>query len=439
MDEKLALAQKPVSKGYRYFMVFLCMLTQAVPYGIAQLIQPLFVHPLVNTFHFTLASYTLIFTFGVVVGSLVSPLVGKALPKVNFKIMYLIGIVLSAGAYGIFGLSTKLPGFYLAGIICMVGSTFYSGQGVPWVINHWFPDEGRGVALGLAFCGGSVGEIFLQPITQAILKSFMVGGAKTGHLTSMMPFFIFSIALLVIGVIIVLFIRVPKSNEIVSSAIDKKDRATKAQTNQDFQGWSSKEVLKMKWFWIFSIGFLIFGLGMASLNEDYAAFLDTKMSLTQVGLIGSVFGMAGIVGNISGGYLFDRLGVAKAMTYAGVMLVISILLMLLISVQPYGDSMNSVAGIGYAIASGLSVFSYMSGPAFMTKSLFGAKAQGVNLGYVSLAYAVGFAIGAPLFGVIKGMTNFTIAWCFTLIFVSVGFILLIIAALRIKRLQKQLI
>lgn len=439
MDEKLALAQKPVSKGYRYFMVFLCMLTQAVPYGIAQLIQPLFVHPLVNTFHFTLASYTLIFTFGAVVGSLVSPLVGKALPKVNFKIMYLIGIVLSAGAYGIFGLSTKLPGFYLAGIICMVGSTFYSGQGVPWVINHWFPDEGRGVALGLAFCGGSVGEIFLQPITQAILKSFMVGGAKTGHLTSMMPFFIFSIALLVIGVIIVLFIRVPKSNEIVSSAIDKKDRATKAQTNQDFQGWSSKEVLKMKWFWIFSIGFLIFGLGMASLNEDYAAFLDTKMSLTQVGLIGSVFGMAGIVGNISGGYLFDRLGVAKAMTYAGVMLVISILLMLLISVQPYGDSMNSVAGIGYAIASGLSVFSYMSGPAFMTKSLFGAKAQRVNLGYVSLAYAVGFAIGAPLFGVIKGMTNFTIAWCFTLIFVSVGFILLIIAALRIKRLQKQLI
>lgn len=439
MDEKLALAQKPVSKGYRYFMVFLCMLTQAVPYGIAQLIQPLFVHPLVNTFHFTLASYTLIFTFGAVVGSLVSPLVGKALPKVNFKIMYLIGIVLSAGAYVIFGLSTKLPGFYLAGIICMVGSTFYSGQGVPWVINHWFPDEGRGVALGLAFCGGSVGEIFLQPITQAILKSFMVGGAKTGHLTSMMPFFIFSIALLVIGVIIALFIRVPKSNEIVSSAIDKKDRATKAQTNQDFQGWSSKEVLKMKWFWIFSIGFLIFGLGMASLNEDYAAFLDTKMSLTQVGLIGSVFGMAGIVGNISGGYLFDRLGVAKAMTYAGVMLVISILLMLLISVHPYGDSMNSVAGIGYAIASGLSVFSYMSGPAFMTKSLFGAKAQGVNLGYVSLAYAVGFAIGAPLFGVIKGMTNFTIAWCFTLIFVSVGFILLIIAALRIKRLQKQLI
>lgn len=406
MNDKLAINKKPVSESYKYFMVFLCMLTQAIPYGIAQLIQPLFVHPLVNTFHFTLASYTLIFTFGAIVGSLVSPLVGKALPKVNFKIMYLIGIALSAGAYFIFGISTKLPGFYLAGIVCMVGSTFYSGQGVPWIINHWFPSKGRGVALGIAFCGGSIGEIFLQPLTQGILKKYMVGNAKTGYLTSMMPFFIFGIALLIVGLIIAAFIRIPRKSEILTPVVAKK---TQASSTHEFQGWSSEQVL------------------------------DTKLSLTQVGLIGSVFGMAGIIGNVSGGYLFDRLGIAKAMAYAGTMLVISILLMIFISVHPYGANMNYIAGMGYAITSGLSVFSYMSGPAFMTKSLFGAKAQGVNLGYVSLAYAIGFAVGAPLFGVIKGMFNFTVAWCFTVCFVSVGFILLIIASLRIKRLQKNLI
>ena len=241
---------KVVSKGYKYFMVFLCMLTQAIPYGIAQLIQPLFVHPLVNTFHFTLASYTLIFTFGAVVGSLVSPMVGKALQKVNFKILYLIGICLSAGAYVIFGISTKLPGFYLAGIICMVGSTFYSGQGVPWIINHWFPFKGRGVALGLAFCGGSIGDIFLQPITQAILKHFMTGNTKTGHLTSMAPFYIFAVALLVVGLIIAAFIRVPKKDEDVASAEEiKKNRHEAAQKHaHEFQGWSGKQVLHMKWF-----------------------------------------------------------------------------------------------------------------------------------------------------------------------------------------------
>lgn len=183
--------KKTVSNGYKCFMVFLCMLTQAIPYGIAQNIQPLFVHPLVNTFHFTLASYTLIFTFGAVAASIASPFIGKALEKVNYKIMYLIGMGLSALAYAI-------------------------------------------------FCG-------------------------------------------------------------------------------------------------------------------------------------------------------------------------------------------------------LAVFSYMSGPAFMAKDLFGAKEQGVMLGYVGLAYAIGFAIGAPLFGIIKGMSSFTVAWYFMLAFVIIGFALLIVAVIQIKKYQKKYI
>lgn len=124
---------KSISKGYKYFMVFLCMLTQAIPYEVAQTIQPLFVHPIVSTFHFTLASYTLIFTFGAMSASIVSPFIGKGLQKFNFKLMYLVGICLSSLAYILFGLSTKLTSFYIAGIVCMIGSTFYSGQGVPWV------------------------------------------------------------------------------------------------------------------------------------------------------------------------------------------------------------------------------------------------------------------------------------------------------------------
>lgn len=433
--------KKVVSKGYKYFMVFLCVLTQAIPYGMAQLIQPLFVHPIVNTFHFTLASYTLIFTFGAIAGSVVSPFIGKALQKVNFKLMYIIGIAISAIGFVIFGISTKLPGFYIAGILCMVGSTFYSGQGVPWVINHWFPVKGRGVALGLAYCGCSIGDIILQPLTQVILQHFIAGNAKTGRLTSMAPFFIFAVALFVIGLILAAFIRVPKSDEVLATAKELKENKDELaeQHAHEFQGWSGKEVLKMKWFWVFSIGFLLIGLGLASSNEDYAAFLDTKLSLTQVGLIGSVLGVAGIVGNISGGYLFDKFGTAKSMTYAGILIVLSVLLMVFISDHPYGASSNLYAGIGWAILGGLSIFSYMSGPAFMAKNLFGAKAQGVNLGYISLAYAIGFAIGAPLFGVIKDATSFSLAWWSTIGFVTIGFILLIFSAIKIKELQKKVV
>ncbi|MGX5378243.1 conjugated bile salt MFS transporter [Ligilactobacillus sp. LYQ135] len=427
-----------VSNSYKYFMVFLCMFTQAIPYGIAQNIQPLFVHPLVNTFHFSLASYTLIFTFGAVAAAVTSPFIGKGLAKYNFKLMYFIGIVLSAIAYVFFGFSKNLPEFYGAAIVCMIGSTFFSGQGVPWVINHWFPGNGRGTALGIAFCGGSIGNIFLQPLTQNILKHFMVGGTKEGHLTSMVPFFIFAAVLFVVGLIITFFIRTPKEDESVISDAElaASKKAAAKQKAEGFEGWTAKEVMKMKWFWVFSIGFLIIGLGLASLNEDYAAFLDTKLSLTDVGFVGSMYGVGCLIGNISGGVLFDKLGTAKAMTFAGIMYVISIAMMIFVSFQPFGATQSKIAGIAYAIFCGLAVFSYMSGPAFMSKDLFGAKDQGVMLGLVGLAYAIGFAIGAPLFGIIKDMSNFTIAWYVMMGCVVVGFILLIISVVKIKKMQK---
>ena len=81
----------------------------------------------------------------------------------------------------------------------------------------------------------------------------------------------------------------------------------------------------------------------------------------------------------------------------------------------------------------------MSGPAFMAKDLFGSRDQGVMLGYVGLAYAIGYATGAPLFGIIKGKASFTVAWYFMIAFVAIGFIILVFAVIQIKRSQKKYI
>ncbi len=168
-------------------------------------------------------------------------------------------------------------------------------------------------------------------------------------------------------------------------------------------------------------------------------FLDTKLSLTDVGFSWINVRCWLLIGNISGGFLFDKFGTAKSMAYAGCMYILSILMMIFISFQPYGSSISKAAGIGYAIFCGLAVFSYMSGPAFMAKDLFGSRDQGVMLGYVGLAYAIGYAIGAPLFGIIKGAASFTVAWYFMIAFVAIGFIILVFAVIQIKRYQKKYI
>lgn len=129
----------------------------------------------------------------------------------------------------------------------------------------------------------------------------MVESTKTGHLKSMAPFFIFAAVLFVVGLIITLFIRTPKDNEIVATKaeLEESKKAIAKARAANFEGWTSKEVMKMP-------GFLIIGIGLASLNEDYAAFLDTKLSFGTVGIIGMMYGIGCLIGNVTGGNLFDN-------------------------------------------------------------------------------------------------------------------------------------
>lgn len=87
MSNQTLSTNNKIDNKKKYFIVFICMFLQAVPYSIAQNIQPLFV------------------------------------PQ------------------------------------------------VPYLINSWFPKEGRGKALGIAFSGGSIGNVFLQQITSQMLAS----------------------------------------------------------------------------------------------------------------------------------------------------------------------------------------------------------------------------------------------------------------------------
>lgn len=129
----------------------------------------------------------------------------------------------------------------------------------------------------------------------------MVESTKTGHLKSMAPFFIFAAVLFIVGLIITLFIRTPKDNEIAATKaeLEESKKATAKARAANFEGWTSKEVMKMP-------GFLIIGIGLASLNEDYAAFLDTKLSFGTVGIIGMMYGIGCLIGNVTGGNLFDN-------------------------------------------------------------------------------------------------------------------------------------
>lgn len=405
----------------KYFMVFICMFMQAIPFGVAQNIQPLFIPYVIDHFGFSLAAFSLIFTFGAMASAAFSPFLGKLYGRVNIKILFIAGTVLSSLGFLGFGFAKSLPQFYALSAVSQIGCVLFSGLGVPYVINHWFPKKGRGKALGIAFSGGSIGNIFLQQITSNMLAS---KGLSYSYI-------IFGLISLLCSLpVILLFIRLPKTGEV--ETINENDTELE-EPNIGFEGLGAKKTIKNKYFWMFTIGYGIIAISISALSTQYATYFtgELKLNATLVGVLGSVFALFCLIGNVSGGALFDKIGTLKTMSISMV-LSLSAITSLLIA--------NKVHGLAFlfSIAYGLNVYSYMSGPAFMATDLFGKKESSVILGTISLVFALGFAFGSTLFGMIVDYFGFNMGWISMIICVLIGYTLLLVAIKNVKSQNKLL-
>ena len=96
MGNQTLSTNNKIDNKKKYFIVFICMFLQTVPYSIAQNIQPLFVPYVIKQFGFSLAGFSLIFTCGAIASAIFSPVLGNVFEKVNIKLLFLLGATLSA-------------------------------------------------------------------------------------------------------------------------------------------------------------------------------------------------------------------------------------------------------------------------------------------------------------------------------------------------------
>ncbi|MGL5822781.1 MAG: conjugated bile salt MFS transporter [Sarcina sp.] len=415
-----------VNSKRKYLMIFIAMLIQAIPFGVAQNIQPLFIPYVVKHFSFSLAAFSLIFTFGALASSVCSPFLGKLFGKVNLKILFLIGTILSSLGFLGMGFSTNLVEFYILSAVTQVGCVLFSGLGIAFLIGAWFPTKGRGQALGIAFAGGSIGNVFLQPIVASML------GSK-GEAYS---YILFGILSLIFSLIVVLiFIRVPKQSELVqvsdAEAAQANEASKKPSAHAIYEGPGAAKTRKNKYFWLFAVGYAFIGVSISACSTQYASYFRMQLHLNPhlIGTLGSVFAFFCLIGNVGGGTLFDRIGSFKSMSLAFIFQALAIIGMLLAGVSHNFAFM-------FSVFYGLCVFSYMSGPAFLSTDIFGRKEASVNLGTMSLLFAIGFALGSVIFGAFAQSIGFKLAWVAMIVFLVVGYGLLLVSLKAMKHRQK---
>lgn len=414
MSNQTLSTNNKIDNKKKYFIVFICMFLQAVPYSIAQNIQPLFVPYVIKQFGFSLAGFSLIFTCGAIASAIFSPILGNVFEKVNIKLLFLVGATLSAVGFMGFGFSHNLAQFYVLAAMQKVGCLLFSGIGVPYLINNWFPKEGRGKALGIAFSGGSIGNVFLQQITSQMLAS---RGATYSYI-------FFGVLALVCSLpVVMIFVRLPKAGEV---EVVEENEAEEVQTS-GFEGLGSKATKQNKYFWLFSIGYAIIAVSISALSTQYATYFTGELGLsaTLVGTLGSVFAAFCLIGNVSGGALFDKIGTLKTMTISMLLQGVAIVALIFCAKVP-------ALAFLFSIAYGLNVYSYMSAPAFMATDVFGKKESSKIFGTISLLFALGYAFGSTLVGMIVDKVGFGAAWIVMLGCVVVGYTLLLGSIKKVK-------
>lgn len=409
--------KKGMQKGW--IMVIVCMLIQAVPFGIASNIQPLFIHPVTSEYGFSLTGFSLLFTIGTIVSAIAAPIIGTLFSKINLRIIYTAGAILCGGGFALFSMCTELWQFYTVAAVVQVGTVIISSIGVPLLINSWFDSNIRGKALGIAFAGGSIGNIFLQ---QLATRSLVANGPSKSYL-------IFGLVSLITAIPIALFlVKMPKdNNEVVK--VNNKEQQENTNSKEVDISYTLKEAQKNKFFWMMSIGFLFVGLYVSAYSVQYANYFQgvLKLDAVVIATAGSIFAVCSLGGNVLGGLLFDKLGVVKCLSLSAVFVFISGIFILL-------SGNNSIYAYLFSAVRGLAVYVYMMAPAYMVGQYFGKKEYGGILGMMNLVFAVGFSGGSVLFGVLASSFGYNTTWMIILGFVAMAFILLLTSA---KGMEKQ--
>ncbi|QJA07719.1 MFS transporter [Romboutsia sp. CE17] len=412
---------------YGWLIVVGCMLIQAVPYSLAANIQPAFTNYVTSGEGFTYTQFSLIFTIGTIVSAICSPFIGKLYshPKANIKLLYVLGVVLVGGAFSAMSLAGgNIFAYYALSILVQIGSAIISAIGVPTLINSWFV-ENKGIAMGLAFSGGGLGNMVLQQFAGKWLSNPAIG-YKGAYLR-------FGLLAIIVALPIALFImRLPKSK--AELELNKPKKAKNKSNENSNWGYTFAEVSKIKYFWIFAISFIFVGLYVGGMALQFIPYLQTleQKEIFTLGsaLVASLFGLISVFGNLCGGVLFDKLGITKSLVLAGLLVITGGLSLIFVG-------QINMLGFVFSICLGISMYSYIIGPSYMTGALFGNKEFGTILGIVQIFFAAGFGAGSTLFGVIVDKSGFTAGWISTIVYAVVAYSGLLYSTSSIIKMNKE--
>ncbi len=332
--------------------------------------------PLVNEFHVTHASVSLLSTILVLLSGAIAPLSGWLLERVGTKLVMSAGALLAGVA--LLGISaadsfTRLALCYVVLGIGLGASTWLPAS---IVITNWYRSR-PGTALGIITAGMELGGMLM---TLLAAHEIQVAGWRIAYLILAIPIFV-----IVVPVILAVVELAPG-----------RDREADNQANGS--GIAAAEAVRTISFWLAAAALFAYGLGVGGSFVHLVPYLgNAGYSEREASFALSLALGLMVVGKPVMGILGDRFGGRQTLTLGWIIFGGSTLMML--EARQVQLLVAAICLYGMTLATAIALLPVV------LKDLFGLRSLGTLMGWLILFQTLGVAVGPILSGRLFDLTG----------------------------------
>jgi len=365
----------------------------------------LFLTPVTEDLGIGMGSLSLYFSISSIVTMLFLPFAGKMMAKYNIRLVLIVGVILQAGSFAMFGFMNSVWGWYLFCIPMSIGSIFVTQMAAPVLINKWFKKH-NGLAMGIVVASGGAMGAILQPMAGKLIAS---EGWRYTYI-----FLGVVVMVVVIPTVLLTIRKSPKEKGLQRLGEDEvqSDDMIAANTQEE-KGFTAAVARKSSAFYALLL-FFFFITAIGSFGQFVAPYaMGVGYDIAFAGSAMGGWSIGVLVGALAFGVLSDKIGAKNTAIFAMILGLVPVVILVTI---PGNKLMFTVAICIY----GFVVASIGTLGPLLTTAIFGTKEYGEIYGSAVIGLAVAGIVALPAYGYIAQITG-----SYTSILYAVGLMLII--------------
>ena len=380
IEEIQDASKKNRTLDYKWVVVGVCFLTIMISLGFCSSPGSLYLDVVPGVIGVSRTAFSLMNTVRFIANAIVNLFFGFLVHKFGTKKLMCAGVLSLAGAMALSATATNIYMFYLAGALLGIGFSWTGTTMIGCVINKWCK-ENRGTIMGAVLAANGIGGAISVSWLGTIIEK---GGANYKN-----AYFIAGAAVLIVGVVILIFMREePKNYKKELPVLHKKKGRGRAWVGIDFDKAKTMRLFYIAAICIFFTGFCLQGVsGVAKahmkdvgLDPQYIIFV---MGFHSIALAGFKF-LTGI--------LYDKCGLRITTSVCSLAGAVVMFLLAIITASPAG----MVIAVIYSVFSSLALPLETIMLPIYAADLFGERSFEKVLGIFVSINVTGYAIGGPV-------------------------------------------